>query len=95
MLQWALGSVEIFLSRHCPIWYGWGGGRLKLLQRLAYINTVVYPFTSFPLLCYCALPAVCLLTDKFIIPSVSPPPSPNCFISKKQLSPVHEIINSW
>ncbi|CAI5522924.1 unnamed protein product [Closterium sp. NIES-64] len=68
VLRWALGSVEIFLSRHCPIWYGWKGNRLKMLQRLSYINTVVYPFTSFPLLMYCMLPAICLLTNKFIIP---------------------------
>ncbi|KAI3847701.1 hypothetical protein MKW92_038288 [Papaver armeniacum] len=71
VLRWALGSVEIFLSRHCPLWYGWGGGRLKLLQRLAYINTILYPFTSLPLIAYCSLPAICLLTGKFIIPTLS------------------------
>ncbi|KAJ8549450.1 hypothetical protein K7X08_033157 [Anisodus acutangulus] len=71
VLRWALGSVEIFLSRHCPLWYGFGGGRLKWLQRLAYTNTIVYPFTSLPLIAYCILPAVCLLTGKFIIPTLS------------------------
>ncbi|XAR66591.1 Cellulose synthase (UDP-forming) [Bertholletia excelsa] len=71
VLRWALGSVEIFLSRHCPLWYGFGGGRLKWLQRLAYINTIVYPFTSLPLIAYCTLPAICLLTGKFIIPTLS------------------------
>ncbi|KAL5576955.1 hypothetical protein UlMin_018654 [Ulmus minor] len=71
VLRWALGSVEIFFSRHCPLWYGWAGGRLKLLQRLAYINTIVYPFTSIPLVAYCTIPAVCLLTGKFIIPTLS------------------------
>ncbi|KAL0352954.1 UNVERIFIED_CONTAM: Cellulose synthase A catalytic subunit [UDP-forming] [Sesamum angustifolium] len=71
VLRWALGSVEIFLSRHCPLWYGFGGGRLKWLQRLAYINTIVYPFTSLPLVAYCILPAICLLTGKFIIPTLS------------------------
>lgn len=74
VLRWALGSVEICLSRHCPIWYGYssnnGGGKLKCLERLAYINTTVYPLTSLPLLAYCVLPAVCLLTGKFIIPTV-------------------------
>lgn len=70
VLRWALGSVEIFLSRHCPLWYGYGGGRLKWLQRLSYINTIVYPFTSLPLIAYCSLPAICLLTGKFIIPTV-------------------------
>nr|BAK14406.1 cellulose synthase catalytic subunit [Eucalyptus globulus]BAK14407.1 cellulose synthase catalytic subunit [Eucalyptus globulus] len=71
VLRWALGSVEIFLSRHCPLWYGFGGGRLKWLQRLAYINTIVYPFTSLPLVAYCTIPAICLLTGKFIIPTLS------------------------
>lgn len=71
VLRWALGSVEIFLSRHCPLWYGFGAGRLKLLQRMAYINTIVYPFTSLPLVAYCTLPAICLLTGKFIIPTLS------------------------
>nr|AAT09897.1 cellulose synthase [Populus tremula x Populus tremuloides] len=71
VLRWALGSVEIFFSRHCPLWYGFGGGRLKWLQRLAYINTIVYPFTSLPLIAYCTIPAVCLLTGKFIIPTLS------------------------
>jgi cellulose synthase/poly-beta-1,6-N-acetylglucosamine synthase-like glycosyltransferase len=71
VLRWALGSVEILLSRHCPIWYGYKGGRLKLLERLAYINTIVYPITSIPLIAYCVLPAICLLTGKFIIPEVS------------------------
>lgn len=70
VLRWALGSIEILLSRHCPIWYGYNG-KLKLLERLAYINTIVYPLTSIPLLAYCVLPAVCLLTGKFIIPEIS------------------------
>ncbi|XVF81035.1 hypothetical protein PTKIN_Ptkin15bG0124200 [Pterospermum kingtungense] len=70
VLRWALGSVEIFLSRHCPLWYGYGG-KLKWLERLAYTNTIVYPFTSIPLLAYCTIPAVCLLTGKFIIPTLN------------------------
>ncbi|GAB4851609.1 Cellulose synthase A catalytic subunit 3 [UDP-forming] [Ancistrocladus abbreviatus] len=70
VLRWALGSIEILFSRHCPIWYGYGG-RLKWLERFAYINTIIYPITSIPLLAYCTLPAVCLLTGKFIIPQIS------------------------
>lgn len=69
VLRWALGSVEILFSRHCPIWYGYGG-RLKWLERFAYVNTTIYPITAIPLLLYCTLPAVCLLTNKFIIPQV-------------------------
>nr|AAK49454.1 cellulose synthase catalytic subunit [Nicotiana alata] len=70
VLRWALGSVEILLSKHCPIWYGYGCG-LKPLERFSYINSVVYPLTSLPLIAYCALPAVCLLTGKFIVPEIS------------------------
>ena len=70
VLRWALGSVEILFSRHCPIWYGYGG-RLKWLERFAYVNTTIYPVTAIPLLAYCTLPAVCLLTGKFIIPQVT------------------------
>ncbi|KNA12861.1 hypothetical protein SOVF_122190 [Spinacia oleracea] len=70
VLRWALGSVEILLSRHCPIWYGFNSG-LKPLERFSYIASVVYPLTSIPLLVYCTLPAVCLLTGKFIVPEIS------------------------
>ncbi|XP_068659798.1 probable cellulose synthase A catalytic subunit 8 [UDP-forming] isoform X2 [Aristolochia californica] len=70
LLCWATGSVEVLLSRQSPIWYGYGG-KLKLLQRIAYINATIYPLTSIPLVIYCTLPAVCLLTGKFITPVVS------------------------
>ncbi|MED6189739.1 Cellulose synthase A catalytic subunit 2 [UDP-forming], partial [Stylosanthes scabra] len=36
VLRWALGSVEILFSRHCPLWYGYGCG-LKWLERFSYI----------------------------------------------------------
>ncbi|MED6191857.1 hypothetical protein PIB30_004517 [Stylosanthes scabra] len=68
--QCALGSIEIFMSKHCPLWHGYGGG-MKWLERISYVNSMLYPFTSIPLLVYCTLPAVCLLTDKFIIPQLS------------------------
>lgn len=70
VLRWALGSVEIFFSNHSPLIYGYKNGNLKWLERFAYINTTVYPFTSLPLLAYCTLPAICLLTGKFIMPEV-------------------------
>ncbi|KAI4335529.1 hypothetical protein L6164_014167 [Bauhinia variegata] len=71
VLRWAVGSMEILFSRHCPLLYGLKDGRLKGLQRVSYISSTVYPFSSIPLLVYCLLPAVCLLTGKFITPSVS------------------------
>ncbi|KAJ6330759.1 hypothetical protein OIU76_009373 [Salix suchowensis] len=71
VLRWALGSVEIFFSRHSPMLYGYKEGKLKWLERFAYVNTTIYPFTSLALVAYCCLPAICLLTDKFIMPEIS------------------------
>ncbi|XP_020272341.1 probable cellulose synthase A catalytic subunit 8 [UDP-forming] isoform X2 [Asparagus officinalis] len=68
VLHWSLGSIEVLFSRHCPIWYGC---RLRLFQRISYVNATIYPFTSIPLVAYCTLPAVCLITGKFIIPQIS------------------------
>ncbi|KAJ0978784.1 hypothetical protein J5N97_014258 [Dioscorea zingiberensis] len=56
--------------RHCPIWYGYGG-KLRLLQRIAYINATIYPLTSIPMVIYCTIPAICLITGRFIIPMIS------------------------
>jgi hypothetical protein len=53
---WPIGSVEICLSWHFPLWYGYGGG-LKCLERLPYFNKTVYPLMSLPLVAYCTLPA--------------------------------------
>lgn len=94
VLRWALGSIEIFFSRHCPIWYGYGGG-LKWLERLSYINATVYPWTSIPLLAYCTLPAVCLITGKFITPEVGSPfrvlrKSIGSLLYLKELSPLFD-----
>nr|AIS92558.1 putative cellulose synthase-like D1 [Coleochaete orbicularis] len=65
VLRWATGSVEIFFSRNNAMF---GSGKLKCLQRVAYLNVGIYPFTSIFLTVYCFLPAICLLTDKFITP---------------------------
>ncbi|KAJ0969571.1 hypothetical protein J5N97_022448 [Dioscorea zingiberensis] len=64
------GSVEIFLSKHCPIWYGYGGG-LKWLERFS-----LHKFSRLSLDIHsidrtALLPAICLLTGKFIIPEIS------------------------
>jgi cellulose synthase A len=34
VLRWALGSIEILFSGHCPVWYGYGG-QLKFLEIFA------------------------------------------------------------
>ncbi|KAJ3688427.1 hypothetical protein LUZ61_017591 [Rhynchospora tenuis] len=68
LLQWAIGSVEIFFSRNNALF---AGPRLSFLQRIAYINASIYPFTSIFLVLYCFVPALSLFTNEFIIKSVN------------------------
>jgi len=67
VLRWATGSVEIFFSRNNAIL---ANSRLKFLQRIAYLNVGIYPFTSFFLIVYCFLPALSLFTGQFIVQSL-------------------------
>lgn len=68
VLRWATGSVEIFFSRNNPFL---GSRRLKFLQRLAYLNVGIYPFTSLFLIVYCFLPALSLFSGQFIVEQVN------------------------
>ncbi|CAN1351545.1 Cellulose synthase-like protein D2 [Linum perenne] len=67
VLRWATGSVEIFFSRNNALL---AGTKLKFLQRIAYLNVGIYPFTSVFLLLYCFLPALSLFADQFIVDSL-------------------------
>ncbi|KAH9605587.1 hypothetical protein KSS87_004836 [Heliosperma pusillum] len=68
VLRWATGSVEIFFSRNNALF---ASKRMKFLQRIAYINVGLYPFTSLFLLVYCFLPAVSLFSGQFIVQYLS------------------------
>ncbi|CAH9096054.1 unnamed protein product [Cuscuta epithymum] len=68
VLRWATGSVEIFFSRNNALF---ASPRMKFLQRIAYFNVGMYPFTSIFLLVYCVLPALSLFSGKFIVESLS------------------------
>ncbi|CAH9142469.1 unnamed protein product [Cuscuta epithymum] len=68
VLRWATGSVEIFFSRNNAIF---ASRRLKFLQRLAYLNVGIYPFTSICLLVYCFLPALSLISGHFIVKNLN------------------------
>ncbi|KAK9672795.1 hypothetical protein RND81_12G125300 [Saponaria officinalis] len=68
VLRWATGSVEIFFSRNNAFL---ASRRLKVLQRLAYINVGIYPFTSIFLIMYCFLPALSLFSGQFIVQTLS------------------------
>lgn len=64
VLRWATGSVEIFFSRNNALL---ATRRLKFLQRVAYLNVGIYPFTSVFLSVYCFLPALSLFSGQFIV----------------------------
>ena len=64
VLRWATCSIEIFFSRNNAFL---GSRRLKLLQRFAYLNVGIYPFTSIFLIVYCFLPALSLFSGYFIV----------------------------
>ncbi|KAJ7524694.1 hypothetical protein O6H91_17G017000 [Diphasiastrum complanatum] len=68
VLRWATGSVEIFFSRNNALF---ASSQLKLLQRIAYLNVGIYPFTSIFLLVYCFLPALSLFTGQFIVQTLN------------------------
>ncbi|XP_031122362.1 cellulose synthase-like protein D5 [Ipomoea triloba] len=68
VLRWATGSVEIFFSRNNALF---ASPRMKFLQRVAYFNVGMYPFTSIFLLVYCFLPALSLFSGKFIVESLN------------------------
>ncbi|WOL13666.1 cellulose synthase-like protein D4 [Canna indica] len=68
VLRWATGSVEIFFSRNNALL---ASRRLKILQRLAYLNVGIYPFTSIFLIVYCFLPALSLFSGFFIVQTLN------------------------
>ncbi|RVX12330.1 hypothetical protein VitviT2T_003291 [Vitis vinifera] len=68
VLRWATGSVEIFFSRNNAFL---ASRKLKFLQRLAYLNVGIYPFTSMFLVVYCFLPALSLLSGHFIVQTLN------------------------
>ncbi|KAL8143019.1 hypothetical protein V2J09_016051 [Rumex salicifolius] len=68
VLRWATGSVEIFFSKNNALF---ASRRMKFLQRVAYFNVGIYPFTSMFLIVYCFLPAISLFTGQFIVQSLN------------------------
>ncbi|XP_052210061.1 cellulose synthase-like protein D3 isoform X2 [Diospyros lotus] len=68
VLRWATGSVEIFFSRNNAVL---ASPKMKFLQRVAYLNVGIYPFTSIFLIVYCFLPALSLFSGQFIVQSLN------------------------
>lgn len=67
VLRWATGSVEIFFSKNNALL---ASSKMKILQRIAYLNVGIYPFTSIFLIVYCFLPALSLFSGQFIVQSL-------------------------
>lgn len=68
VLRWATGSVEIFFSRNNALL---GSSKMKFLQKIAYLNVGIYPFTSIFLIVYCFLPALSLFSGQFIVQTLN------------------------
>ncbi|XP_022893690.1 cellulose synthase-like protein D2 [Olea europaea var. sylvestris] len=68
VLRWATGSVEIFFSRNNAFL---ASPKMKILQRIAYLNVGIYPFTSVFLIVYCFLPALSLFSGQFIVQTLN------------------------
>ncbi|GAA0140599.1 DNA-binding transcription factor [Lithospermum erythrorhizon] len=68
VLRWATGSVEIFFSRNNALL---ANPKMKILQKIAYLNVGIYPFTSIFLIVYCFLPALSLFSGQFIVQSLN------------------------
>ncbi|XAR52087.1 1,4-beta-D-xylan synthase [Bertholletia excelsa] len=68
VLRWATGSVEIFFSRNNALL---ASSKMKFLQRVAYLNVGIYPFTSIFLIVYCFLPALSLFSGQFIVQTLN------------------------
>ncbi|CAN6922549.1 unnamed protein product [Brassica oleracea] len=68
VLRWATGSVEIFFSRNNAFL---ASPKMKILQRIAYLNVGIYPFTSIFLIVYCFLPALSLFSGQFIVQTLN------------------------
>ncbi|KAA8522003.1 hypothetical protein F0562_012683 [Nyssa sinensis] len=68
VLRWATGSVEIFFSRNNALL---ASPKMKFLQRIAYLNVGIYPFTSLFLIVYCFLPALSLFSGQFIVQTLN------------------------
>ncbi|KAE9585626.1 hypothetical protein Lal_00010002 [Lupinus albus] len=69
--RWASGLLDIFLSKHCPI-FGTLFGKLQLRECFAYIWITNWALRSIPEICYAVLPAYCIITNSSFLPNKEP-----------------------
>eukprot|EP00261_Vitis_vinifera_P015388 XP_003635361.2 PREDICTED: cellulose synthase-like protein E6 [Vitis vinifera] len=66
--RWSEGHLQMFLSRHCPFIYGHKKVPLKL--QLAYSIYNLWAAYSLAMLCYVAVPSLCLLGGISLFPEI-------------------------
>ncbi|KAK7324813.1 hypothetical protein VNO77_28670 [Canavalia gladiata] len=66
--RWSSGLLDIFLSKHCPI-FGTLFGKLQFRECLAYIWITNWALRSVPEICYAVLPAYCIITNSSFLPN--------------------------
>ncbi|XP_073225704.1 cellulose synthase-like protein B4 isoform X5 [Cicer arietinum] len=65
--RWATGMLEIFFSKHCPI-FGTIFGKLSFRQFLAYMWIMNWGFNPVALVCYSCLLPYCIITNSNFLP---------------------------
>lgn len=71
MRRWVTGLLEIFLSKLCPF-LGFDRN-IMVRQRMVYAYFTLWGFLSVATFFYAILPALCLLSGKSFLPSISNP----------------------
>ncbi|KAG5560303.1 hypothetical protein RHGRI_003557 [Rhododendron griersonianum] len=67
--RWSSGSVEVTLSRFCPLIYG--PKKMSALQTMCYGELAFLPFYFLPLWCFATIPQLCLLNGIAVYPEAS------------------------
>ncbi|CAI8583785.1 unnamed protein product [Vicia faba] len=65
--RWATGMLEIFFSKHCPI-FGTIFAKLSFREFLAYMWIINWGFNPVALVCYSCLIAYCIITNSYFLP---------------------------
>ncbi|KEH29713.1 putative cellulose synthase (UDP-forming) [Medicago truncatula] len=65
--RWATGMLEIFFSKHCPV-FGAIFDKLSFRQFLAYMWIMNWGFSPVAQVCYACLVAYCIITNSYFLP---------------------------
>ncbi|XP_030491027.2 cellulose synthase-like protein E6 isoform X3 [Cannabis sativa] len=67
--RWAEGCLQIFLSKYCPMTYGYK--KIPLGLRVSYLVYLLWSLNSFASLYYVTVPSLCLLKGISLFPQIS------------------------